>query len=206
VSHPEIRAAMLEVAGVRLEPLGPQHRDGLAAAADHEAIWAHMPLPAHGPHFDRWFDLSLDLAQSGREAVWAVRTLADDALVGSTRYLAIEAAHRRVEIGHTWYTPAVWAGVVNPACKFALLHYGFEGLGLNRIELKTDNLNTRSQAAIAKLGAVREGVFRAHMVRRDGSLRDSVYFSVVRSDWPTVRQRLASRLGIEVPAQSELTP
>lgn len=200
---PEIRAVALEVAGVRLEPLGPQHRDALAAAADHEAIWAHMPAPAHGAAFGAWFEAALATARSGREAVWVVRTLADGALVGSTRYLAIEAAHRRVEVGHTWYTPAVWAGVVNPACKFALFHYGFEGLGLNRIELKTDNRNTRSQAAIAKLGATREGVFRAHMVRRDGSLRDSVYFSVVRADWPAVRQRLATRLGIDVPAFSE---
>ena len=197
---PEIRAVVLEAAGVRLEPLGPEHREGLARAADHEAIWAHMPLPGFGAHFGTWFDTSLAIAQSDREAVWAVRTLADNRLVGSTRYLAIDAAHRRVEVGHTWYDPAVWATTVNPACKFALFRHGFETLGLNRIELKTDNLNTRSQAAIAKLGAVREGVFRAHMVRRDGSLRDSVYFSVVRSDWPAVRQRLASRLGLDVPA------
>jgi len=201
--HPDIRAVALEAAGVRLEPLGPQHRDGLAAAADHEAIWAHMPMPAHGEHFGVWFETALAIARAGREAVWAVRTLADGALVGSTRYLAIEPAHRRVEVGHTWYTPEVWATAVNPACKFALFRYGFESLALNRIELKTDNRNTRSQAAIAKLGATREGVFRAHMVRRDGSLRDSVYFSVVRSDWPAVRQRLASRLGLACPALSE---
>ncbi|MGA0603977.1 GNAT family N-acetyltransferase [Caulobacter sp. KR2-114] len=200
---PEICAVALEAAGVRLEPLGPQHREGLAAAADHEVIWAHMPAPAHGDNFGVWFEAALAIARAGREAVWAVRTLADGALVGSTRYLAIEPAHRRVEVGHTWYTPAVWATAVNPACKFALFRYGFEVLGLNRIELKTDNRNTRSQAAIAKLGATREGVFRAHMVRRDGSLRDSVYFSVVRSDWPAVRQRLATRLGIACPALSE---
>lgn len=200
---PDISAIALEAAGVRLEPLGPQHRDGLAAAADHAEIWAHMPMPAHGGAFGAWFEAALATARSGKEAVWAVRTLADGALVGSTRYLAVEPAHRRVEVGHTWYAPSVWATAVNPACKFALFRYGFEGLGLNRIELKTDNRNTRSQAAIAKLGATREGVFRAHMVRRDGSLRDSVYFSVVRTDWPAVRQRLASRLGIDVPALSE---
>lgn len=200
---PEIRAIALEVAGVRLEPLGPQHRAGLAAAADHPEIWAHMPMPGNGAAFGAWFEAALAIARSGKEAVWAVRTLADGQLVGSTRYLAVEPAHRRVEVGHTWYEPAVWATAVNPACKFALFRYGFEALALNRIELKTDNRNTRSQAAIAKLGATREGVFRAHMVRRDGSLRDSVYFSVVRADWPSVRQRLASRLGIDVPAPSE---
>ena len=77
--------------------------------------------------------------------------------------------------------------MVNPACKYALLQFGFETLGLNRIELKTDNRNTRSQAAIAKLGAAREGVFRAHMIRADGSLRDTVYFSIIAEEWPSVR-------------------
>jgi len=120
--------------------------------------------------------------------------LSDGVLVGSTRYLNIEAAHARVEIGHTWYAPSVWAGVVNPACKFALMRYGFETLGLNRIELKTDIRNTRSQGAIARLGATREGVFRAHMIRPDGSLRDTVYFSVIRDEWPAVGEGLRARL------------
>jgi len=190
----DIRAIPLQAAGVRLEPLAEAHREGLRAAADVQEIWAHMPTPALGAAFDKWFDWSLQVSASGAEAAWAVRTASDNALVGSTRYLNIEAAHARVEIGHTWYKPAVWAGVVNPACKFALLRHGFETLGLNRIELKTDIRNTRSQAAIAKLGAVREGVFRAHMIRPDGSLRDTVYFSIIREEWPTVRERLLTRL------------
>jgi N-acetyltransferase len=179
---------------VRLEPLAETHRAGLAVAADDDQIWDHMPSAASGDAFAAWFDQSLELALSGREAVWAVRTLADDRLVGSTRYLAIELAHRRLEIGHTWYAPAVWGTAVNPACKLALMSYAFGTLAFNRVELKTDNRNLRSQAAIAKLGATREGVFRAHMIRRDGSLRDSVYFSVVRDEWPAVRGRLTARL------------
>ena len=177
---------------VRLEPLTEAHRAGLACAANQAEIWEHMPSSASGAGFDPWFDQALDLALAGREAVWAVRT--DGILVGSTRYLAIEPEHRRLEIGHTWYAPQVWASRVNPACKLALLRYAFESLGFNRVELKTDNRNLRSQAAIAKLGATREGVFRAHMVRRDGSLRDSVYFSIVRDEWPSVRDRLTARL------------
>jgi len=179
---------------VRLEPLAKEHRDGLARAADFPQIWAHMPLDAAGAGFQPWFDLSLASADSGREAIWAVRTPADGALVGSTRYLAIERRDRRLEIGHTWYAPAVWASDVNPACKLALMRHAFETLGFNRVEFKTDSRNLRSQAAIAKLGATREGVFRAHMVRRDGSLRDSVYFSVIRDEWPSVRERLTARL------------
>jgi RimJ/RimL family protein N-acetyltransferase len=191
---------ILLAARVRLEPLEAAHRDGLARAADHPRIWTHMPIDASGGGFDAWFDASLKLALGGREAVWAVRTLSDGALVGSTRYLAIEPAHRRLEIGHTWYAPQVWGRQVNPACKLALMRYAFETLGFNRVELKTDNLNLRSQAAIVALGARREGVLRAHMVRRDGSLRDSVYFSVVRPEWPAVRERLTARLGAFVGA------
>lgn len=180
---------------VRLEPLVEAHREGLAAAANSPEIWAYLPYDASGPGFGRWFDQALAVAERGTEAVWAVRTLADGALVGSTRYAAIEAVHRRLEIGHTWYAPAVWETKVNPACKLALLRYAFETQGLNRVELKTDILNLRSQAAIARLGATREGVFRAHMVRRDGSLRDSVYFSIIREEWPGVREALIARLG-----------
>ena len=179
---------------VRLEPLTADHRDALARAADQAEIWEHMPSAAHGAGFAGWFDQALEVALAGREAVWAVRASGDGEIVGSTRYLAIEPAHRRLEIGHTWYAPRVWATQVNPACKLALLRYAFESLGYNRVELKTDSRNVRSQAAIAKLGAVREGVFRAHMVRRDGSLRDSIYFSIIRDEWPQVRERLAARL------------
>lgn len=188
----EIRAVPLEAAGVRLEPLAEGHREGLRAVGDAPEIWAHMPTPARGAAFDRWFDWSLEICESGKEAAWAVR--ADDALVGSTRYMAIEPTHRRLEIGHTWYAPAAWATKVNPACKFMLLRYAFDTRGLNRVEFKTDIRNTRSQAAIAKLGALREGVFRSHMIRADGSLRDTVYFSVIREDWPAVRKRLGTRL------------
>ncbi len=195
---PDIRAVPLEAAGVRLEPLAEAHREGLREAAADPAIWTHMPMAAVGEAFDVWFDQAIGAAQAGADAVWAVRAPQGEHLVGSTRYLAIAPEHRRVEIGHTWYAPAVWAGVVNPACKFALLRHAFETLALNRVELKTDSRNLRSQAAMAKMGAVREGVFRAHMIRPDGTLRDSVYFAITRDDWPRVREGLAVRLAAMV--------
>jgi RimJ/RimL family protein N-acetyltransferase len=201
----EIEAVVLETAGVRLEPLAEEHREGLSSAAQAPAIWTHMPTPALGARFDAWFDWTLGVCETPAEKAWAVRTLDEGVLVGSTRYLNIEAAHKRVEIGHTWYNPAVWAGPVNPACKFALLQYGFEALGLNRIELKTDINNTRSQAAIAKLGAKREGVFRAHMIRPDGSLRDTVYFSIIREEWAAVRDGLLARLAAFQPNPAKET-
>ena len=190
----------LQSVGVRLEPLIESHREGLRVAADEPRIWEHTPSKASGDGFTRWFHDALANADAGREAVWVV--VQDGAIVGSTRYMAIEPAHRRLEIGHTWYAPAVWATQVNPACKLALMRHAFETLGFNRVELKTDIRNLRSQAAIAKLGALKEGVFRSHMVRPDGSLRDTVYFSIIRPEWPAVRDRLQTRLGL-APAAAE---
>ena len=184
----------LAVGGVRLEPIAEAHRAGLAQAGAHPEIWTHLPTADGG--FDAWFDQALAASAAGREGVFAVRGPREDVLVGSTRFMAVERRDRRLEIGGTWYAPSVWATEVNPACKLALMRHAFETLGCNRVEFKTDNLNLRSQAAIAKLGATREGVFRAHMVRRDGSLRDSVYFSIVRDEWPDVRQRLVARLAL----------
>ncbi|HLI66058.1 MAG TPA: GNAT family protein [Caulobacteraceae bacterium] len=188
-----IRPVPLESAGVRLEPLDEAHRESLRAAGDAPEIWTHIPYVARSEGFDPWFDGSLRISGGGAEAVWAVRA-PDGVVVGSTRYLNIDAANKRLEIGSTWYAPRVWATRINPACKLALMRHAFETLGMNRVEYKTDNLNTRSQAAIAKLGAVKEGVFRAHVIRRDGTLRDTVYFSIIAPEWPAVRHRLEARL------------
>ena len=191
-----ISAKPLTAAGVRLEPLEPRHREGLRQAADAADIWAYMPISAAGDGFERWFDFSVSMAETQKEAVWAVRSLDEGRLVGSTRYMVLEPRHRRVEIGHTWYHPSVWGGRVNPACKYLLMGYGFEELDLIRMELKTDARNTRSQAAIAKLGATREGVLRHHYILADGYRRDSVYFSVLAAEWPQVRAGLEARLAL----------
>lgn len=190
----EIIAVPLNAFGVALQPLEERHRAGLAEAGNDPAIWTYLPWKGAGQGFDPWFDATLALQQTHHDAVWAVCRAEDDKVVGTTRYLNIAARDKRVEIGGTWYAREVWASVVNPACKFMLLAHGFETLGLNRIELKTDVRNERSQAAIARLGAVREGVFRRHMVLPDGHIRDTVYFSIIRDEWPAVRDRLMARL------------
>jgi RimJ/RimL family protein N-acetyltransferase len=187
-----IAAVPLAAFGVALEPLEERHRAGLAEAGRDPLIWRYLPYDISNNGFDRWFDATRDL--QGRDAIWAVRRLADDTIVGTTRYLNIAARDKRVEIGGTWYAPEVWAGTVNPACKFMLFSHGFETLGLNRIELKTDARNERSQNAIARLGAVREGTFRSHMVLPDGHIRDTVYFSVIAKEWPAVKDGLMERL------------
>ena len=114
--------------------------------------------------------------------------------VGMTRYLNIEEAHKKLEIGSTWYEPSVWAGAVNPESKLLLMQHAFEALKFNRVEYKTDVRNARSRAAILKLGAKQEGIFRKHMIMADGHVRDSVYFSIIDDDWPAVKAGLEKRL------------
>jgi RimJ/RimL family protein N-acetyltransferase len=192
--------AVLTGRWVQLEPLEEQHRDALRAAADDERIWVHTLTVARGPGFDRWFEDALAQRAAGRQLPFAVRRLADRAVVGSTSYLDPVPRHRRVEIGSTWYTPGVWGTLVNPECKLLLLAHAFDVLGMNRVALCTDARNSRSQAAIEKLGAVKEGVLRSHMVTQGGRVRDSVLYSIVRGDWPEVKARLTARLaGTEDP-------
>jgi RimJ/RimL family protein N-acetyltransferase len=182
---------------VRLEPLGEAHRDGLRSAADDGRLWEFTLTRADGPHFDGWFDRALAERDGGQAAPFVVRRLEDDRLVGHTSYLDPDLRHRRVEIGGTWYHPSEWGTRVNPECKLLLLAHAFEVLGVNRVQLITDRLNERSQRAIAKLGAVREGVLRSHKVTHTGRVRDSVVFSIIAAEWPAVRDRLTARLAAE---------
>jgi RimJ/RimL family protein N-acetyltransferase len=186
--------AILTGRWVQLEPLEERHRDALRTAADDERIWVHTLMVARGPEFDRWFDDTLAQRSAGRQVPFAVRGLADQVLVGSTSYLDPVPRHRRVEIGATWYTPNEWGTQINPECKLLLLTHAFDVLGMNRVQLCTDARNTRSQAAIAKLGAVKEGILRAHMITQGDRIRDSVLFSIARGDWPQVQARLTARL------------
>jgi RimJ/RimL family protein N-acetyltransferase len=179
---------------VRLEPLAESHREPLRRAADDERIWAHTLTAANGPHFDAWFKNTVTEHEAGSRFAFAVRLLDNDRIVGSTSYLDIHLQHKRIEIGSTWYAQDVWATAVNPECKLLLLQHAFDVLGINRVALITDAMNKRSQSAIAKLGAVREGVLRAHMMAQGGRVRDSIVFSIVAAEWPKVREGLAARL------------
>lgn len=179
---------------VRLEPLTEAHCEPLRVAADDERIWTVNLSAGHGPHFEAWFADAFAARDAGRRAPFAVRRLADDRIIGSTSYLDIQLLHNRVEIGCTWYIPSAWSTAVNPECKLLLLEHAFDVLKMNRVALVTDMLNTRSQAAIAKLGATREGVLRSHMIAQAGRVRDSVLFSIIAGEWPSVRDKLLSRL------------
>ena len=182
---------------VRIEPLEQSHREGLRAAAAGDAgIFQWMQADLSGERFDAWFEDAIRRSDGKTELGFAVREADGGRLVGSTRYLAMVAEHRRLEIGWTWYTRAAWGTSVNPACKHLLLRHAFEDRGANRVELKTDARNARSRAAILKLGATQEGTFRHHMVMPDGHLRDTVWFSILRDEWPAIAARLEQRMAL----------
>ena len=185
--------AVLEGRFVRLEPLQEHHRELVRPAAQHPEIF-EITTSALGALFDPYIDNALRRTASGHELAFVVLHKAQGRPVGMTRYLNIEEAHKRLEIGSTWYEPSVWAGVVNPECKLLLLQNAFEQLKFNRVEFKTDLRNVRSQAAIRKLGAKQEGVLRKHMVVADGYVRDSVLFSIVSDEWPAAKAGLEQRL------------
>lgn len=189
---PQIPFGPLEGRFVRLEPLAPEHRQGLEAVGAEDSIWRFTP---RGDSIQTYLDAAYAAIKQDEHHPYVVRFLADDKLVGMTRLFDISTANRGAEIGSTWYHPDYWAGMTNPECKFLLLQHAFEVCGLIRVQLKTDFRNKRSQAAIAKMGAKHEGILRNHMVLPDGRFRDSVYFSVLPDEWPTVKQGLMNRLG-----------
>lgn len=187
---------VLENRFVRMEPLAETHRADLRTAGDDPDLWRFHSQNQYARTFDAWFDWSLDGSARGGELCFAVRDRATGGLAGSSSYLAITPAHRRLEIGSTWYAKPFQGGATNPSCKRLLMAYVFEALGWNRVEFKLDVRNARSAAAMRKLGAVEEGVHRAHMLLPDGHVRDTLWYSVVAAEWPAVRDRLDARLAV----------
>jgi N-acetyltransferase len=183
--------------GVRagLEPLEPAHADGLWEAGQAPEIWRWLAhLGSSREHFDRWFELSLASHRAGEEGVFAVRDRRSGALVGSTRYLAVRPPDRALEIGWTWFNPSVWRSGLNVEVKLLLLAHAFEELDCVRVELKTDARNDRSRAAMEAIPAQFEGILRNHMIVPDVGQRDSAYYSVIASEWLSVRSNLERRL------------
>ena len=188
-----IEPAVLENDIVRLEPLGEDHRAELRAIADDPELWALTSLRGDGAHFDAWFDTMLAGQARGDQISHAVRLQADGALVGHSAYLVITPDHARLEIGWTWYAAGARGTAVNPACKHLLLGRAF-ACGAERVELKTHHRNQRSQNAMLKMGATREGTLRRHLKCWTGEWRDTVFFSVLKEEWPAVKAGLEARL------------
>ena len=185
----------LEGHGVRLEPLSAAHQEGLAAAAADGGLWdlwfTSVPRPEQT---SAYIADALDGARAGLMLPWAVRELRKGAIVGSTRYHDIAAPIHRVEIGYTWYAQTWQRSHVNTACKLLLLVHAFESVGCHVVGFRTDNFNFASQRAIAALGAQKDGVLRHHQARRDGTVRDTVMYSILAAEWPDVKRHLITRL------------
>lgn len=190
----QLAARVLEDRDVRLEPYTGELRAEVQAALDVDPdAWEKLTLNGRGEAFDAWWDDAVQAQAKGERIPFAIRRRADGRVVGTSSYLHIQPKHRTLEIGATFLHPDARAGAVNPAAKRLLLGHAFEA-GALRVELITDVLNTRSQAAIAKLGAVREGVLRNHRITWTGRERDTMVFSIIARDWPAVRDGLDRRL------------
>jgi RimJ/RimL family protein N-acetyltransferase len=185
----------LERGSVRLEPLSHDHVAGLRTAAADGELWklwfTSVPEPAAT---GQYIDDALAGLSAGSMLPWAVRDLETGEIVGSTRYHDIAAHIDRVEIGYTWYAKSRQRSAVNTSCKLLLLAHAFDALGCKVVGLRTDNFNFASQRAIEALGAKKDGVLRHHQPRRDGSVRDTVMYSILASEWPDVRRHLELRL------------
>lgn len=189
------RPVTLEGRGIRLEPLTAEHRDGLAAAAADGKLWelwfTAVPEPDKTAAY---IATALEGQRAGHMLPWAVRDLASGKIAGSTRYHDISPAVDRLEIGYTFYGASWQRSHVNTTCKLLLLTHAFESLGCKVVGLRTDNFNFASQRAIEGIGAKKDGVIRHHQARRDGTVRDSVMYSILLTEWPDVKRHLELRL------------
>ena len=188
---------VLEGGLVRLEPLDSRHFEAvLDAVRAHPEVWTHMPYRMRErADVERIFAIAAKLHAAQSALVFATCVGKERRLVGSTSIRLVDPETPSVEIGSTWIVPEWQRTRVNTEAKYLQLSHGFEALGIARVELKTDANNERSQAAMRRIGATEEGTFRRHMRRHDGTLRDSVYFSIIAEEWPTVKSGLEARLG-----------
>jgi N-acetyltransferase len=185
----------LEGRTVRLEPLAQTHHAALCDIGLDPELWELIPYRVTTPdEMAAYIQTALDAQKAGTALPFATMHVASGKVIGSTRYMNIDVPNRRVEIGATWIAPLWRRTAVNTEAKYLMLRHAFETLGCIRVELKTDALNQRSRNAIRRIGAQEEGILRQHMVTWSGRLRDSVYFSILDSEWPRVKQDLEQKL------------
>jgi RimJ/RimL family protein N-acetyltransferase len=191
----DVQPVTLSLAGVRLEPLAPAHRDGLAAAAADGQLWTLRVTSVPEPdQTAAYIEQALRDRAAGHRLAFAVVDEASGTVMGSSSYHDIVPAIHRLEIGYTWYAKRVQRSHVNTACKLMLMTHAFDTLGAALVGWRTDNFNFASQRAIERLGARRDGVLRHHALRRDGSVRDTVMYSLAAGEWPEVRRHLQWQL------------
>jgi RimJ/RimL family protein N-acetyltransferase len=193
----DVKPVVLKGRFVGLEPLTEAHAAGLTSIGMDDTIWEYMPYGLMRSEDDirRWIGTLLDRAGEGTDLPFVVIHLASGRVAGTTRYMEIRPAHRGLEIGGTWYGAEFRRTQVNTECKYLLLRQAFEQLGCIRVQLKTDSRNERSQRAIERIGAVKEGMLRNHMILPGGYIRHSIYYSIIDSEWPGVKSKLEQILG-----------
>ncbi|MEM0156082.1 MAG: GNAT family protein [Thermoplasmataceae archaeon] len=194
MSEDNLGPCTLEGHFIRLVPLKMNHEeDLLLAAKDSDFSWMLSDV-SNRESMESWL---MEVTVNEIEGVtfpFAVQVKSNNQIIGTTRYMDISERHKRVEIGGTWYTKEHWGTVVNPESKYLLMKHAFEDWNANRVQIKTDGNNVHSQRAILKLGATFEGRLRNHMVRRDGTLRDTMMYSILRDEWPSVSENLEKRI------------
>jgi len=185
----------LEGRHVRLEPLSQAHHAGLAAIGLDEELWRWIPTPVRtAEEMSAYIATALEEQARGVSLPFAQIEKSSGRVIGCTRYGNVDRLHHRVEIGWTWIAPEWQRTGVNTETKYLLLRHAFEMLGCIRVELKTDSLNEKSRNAILRIGAKEEGTFRNHMITASGRIRHTVYFSILDSEWPTVKARLQNMM------------
>jgi RimJ/RimL family protein N-acetyltransferase len=190
-----VSPVILTGARVRLEPLAKAHLAGLAEVGLDQELWRWIPAPVRTQEeMAAYIETALDEQARGMSLPFAIIEQATGRAIGSTRYGNVDRTHHRVEIGWTWVARAWQRTAINTEAKYLLLRHAFESLGCRRVELKTDSLNEKSRAAILRVGAQQEGVFRNHMITSTGRIRHTVYFSIIDSEWPAVKERLEGKL------------
>jgi RimJ/RimL family protein N-acetyltransferase len=182
---------------VRLEPLALSHLDDLCAVGLDAELWRWIPSSVGTREEMRgYIETALREQNAGGSLPFAVIHLGSGRAIGSTRYGNINLANRRVEIGWTWYGRGFQRSPVNTECKLLLLTHAFETLGMIRVEFKTDALNEKSRNALLRIGAMQEGIFRKHLICQSGRIRDTVYFSILDTEWPERKRTLEAKLTI----------
>jgi RimJ/RimL family protein N-acetyltransferase len=179
---------------IYLDLLREDHREMIRPLAKDELIWegnrGFMINETFNEQLDRYFSTALDNRAMGGQQAFVIYRTDHDEIIGMTRLLNIDAKEKRLEIGYTWYIPAVWGKVYNKECKLLLLQYTFEELHFNRAQFNVAGQNIRSQKAVEKIGGIKEGILRKHGYRNDGSLKDTVIFSIINDEWDVKKEKL----------------
>lgn len=195
MTSPRLQPVTLAGEVVRLEPLTASHAEPLAQVGLHPELWRLQPEPVQTlDDMQRYVDRALAGQRDGNCLPFVIVRQDNGQVIGATRYMDIALAHKRLEIGGTWLTPASQRSGANTEAKFLLLQHAFETIGIMRIVFKTELSNMQSRQAILRIGGVEEGVFRKHLITQSGRARDMVYFAILDEDWPAVKARLLMRM------------